>query len=107
MGICYNIYIARNIIEMSVIPVYMRVENLRVGMVVESYKEMCKLLNEPVKGQGTSRNCQFKDWQRFFTWHRIKNTFVIDEIYPVAKRKVDRRGNPKNYCNYDKLEDME
>lgn len=84
---------------------YMRVENLQVGMVVESYKEMCKLLNEQEKGQGTSRYCQFRDWKRFFTWHREGYKFVIDEIYPVAKRKVDKRGNPKNYCNYNNAEE--
>lgn len=85
---------------------YMTVENLQVGMVVKNYKEMCKLLNEPVKRPGTSRICQFRDWKRFFTWHREGYKFVIDEIYPVAKRKVDRRGNPQNYCNYDNLADM-
>lgn len=84
---------------------YMTVENLEVGMVVDSYKEMCKLLNEQEKGQGTSRICQFRDWKRFFTWRREGYKFVIDEIYPVVKRKVDRRGNPKDYCNYDNIEE--
>lgn len=84
---------------------YMTIENLQVGQIVNSYKEMCRLLNEKERRQGTSRICQFKDWKRFFVWRREGYKFVIDEIYPIAKRKVDRRGNPKNYCNCNNIEE--
>ena len=64
----------------------MNLENLSEGQVVKNYKEMCALLSEEIK-TGNAKKYQLKDWERYFSYHKVGHKFVIDEIYnePVVK----------------------
>ena len=67
----------------------MNIENLIVGMEIKNYKALCELLSEPIKG-GDSKKAQMKQWEQYFTWHKVGNKFVIDKI------KVDYLIPPNN-----------
>ena len=68
----------------------MELNNISNGMHVKNYKELCLLLNEPIKG-GDSKKAQLKDWERYFKYHKDgKTSFVIDEVYDTAQPKKVR-----------------
>lgn len=76
----------------------MKTENLVSGMIIKNYKELCSLLDVPVK-VGKSKILQVQDFERYFKYHKIKNAFIIDEVYEVANSKVDKRKDPKKVSN--------
>ena len=47
----------------------MNTDNLKPGMLVKNYGELCKLLDEPKKG-GKGKVLQLKDWTRYFDFHK-------------------------------------
>ena len=76
----------------------MNINNLQVGQVVKNYKELCALLGIKVEA-GNSKKAQLKELDRFVKYHKEGNKFVIDEIYSIAKDKIDLRneGNSSIY----------
>lgn len=66
--------------------------NLKVGQVFKNYKALCEFLGEKVK-QGKGRQLQFKEWERYFSFHKEGYKIVIDEVYSTPKKKVDNRKN--------------
>ena len=44
-------------------------KNLKVGLVVKNYRELCKLLGADIK-DGKSKKLQVKDWERYFRFSR-------------------------------------
>ena len=68
----------------------MKIENLKVGQVIKSYRELCKLLEIKISA-GSSKKAQIKEFNRFVKYHKEGNKFVIDEIYDEAKDKIDGR----------------
>lgn len=60
--------------------------NLKVGMEIKSYKELCSLLGQKV-GTGNQRNAQLTDWQRYFDYTRKGNKYIINDIYPTPLPK--------------------
>lgn len=76
----------------------MQIENLKVGMTIKNYKELCKLLEVDVKA-GKSKQLQLTDFQRYFDYLKEGNKFIIKEIYNVPKVKVDNRINNKGGNN--------
>ena len=73
----------------------MRIENLSEGMVIKNYKELCILLDEPVKVGGNGRQYQLREFERFFTYHKNGHKFIIDAIHTEPLEKIDlrREGN--------------
>lgn len=68
----------------------MDIDKLQVGMIVKNYKELCSLLDEPVK-DGNSKKAQLKEFERYFRYHKEGNKFVIDEIYGVVQARRTNR----------------
>ena len=60
------------------------------GIRVANYKELCKLLEEPVKA-GNSKKAQLKDFEKYFAYEKDKNAYIITEIYDVPQLKEDGR----------------
>lgn len=56
------------------------VSALRVGAVIKNYKELCKILNEPIV-TSNSKKAQLTNWSRFFNYTKDKTKFIITEIY--------------------------
>lgn len=75
---------------------FMKIENLKEGMIVKNYPEMCSLLGESVS-TGKSKNLQLKNWERYFKSHKQGHKFIIDEIYDEPLEKEDGRGKSSIY----------
>lgn len=76
---------------------------LSVGDVVKNYIELCKLLGEN-QLKGDSKKYQLKNWQRFFSFEKIKGkqSFLILDIYdePLEKSDERKKGNNSIYSKY-------
>lgn len=77
----------------------MKIENLKVGMVIKNYKELCKTLEVEEKKSG-SKKYQLKDFERYFKYHKEGNKFIVDEIFDTVLPVIDGRGkNPNSHGN--------
>lgn len=68
----------------------MKLENLSTGLKVSNYKQLCQLLEEPIKA-GNSKVAQLKEFDRYFSYDKQGNAFLIKEIFDVPKAKDDSR----------------
>ncbi|MBR5537771.1 MAG: hypothetical protein IKU58_07720 [Clostridia bacterium] len=68
----------------------MKLSAVQVGLRVKSYRALCALLEEQVKG-GDSKKAQLKEWERYFLWEQQGNAFIIKEVYPVPLPREDGR----------------
>lgn len=58
----------------------MQIENLYPGLVVKNYKEMCTLLHQsPTSGE--ARQNQIKNWERFFSYNKIGQKYIVTEVF--------------------------
>lgn len=76
----------------------MKIENLKQGMIIKNYKELCLLLGVTVR-DGKSKRLQLQDFERYFKFHKIKNKFVIDEVFDVINEKIDKRKDTQKISN--------
>lgn len=76
---------------------------LEVGMVVNTYKEMCSLMNEKTKSNN-AKIAQIDEWKRYFSYDKDKFKFIITEIYdkPLAK-KASKRITESLYVKFIEL----
>lgn len=70
----------------------MNTENLKNGMLVKNYNELCILLDEPKK-TGKGKILQLKDWSRYFDFHKAEKSqsYIIDEVYTEPYPKDEFR----------------
>lgn len=61
----------------------MNVENLKNGMVIKNYKELCKLIDEPIKN-GNSKRIQMEKLSRLIDFHKEGNKIIIDNVKKLA-----------------------
>lgn len=72
----------------------MKIENLKKGMILKSYKELCSILETPIKSSN-SKKAQLNELERYCKFHNDGNKFIIDKIYSIPKPKIDGRGKSK------------
>ena len=60
--------------------------------IYKNFRELCEELNWKV-GTGKQKKLQLEELSRLCNWHKDGNKIVIDEIYEVAKEKIDGRAN--------------
>lgn len=58
----------------------LELSNIKDGMIIKNYKELCKLLNEKEK-TGKSKQLQLKEWKRYFDYDKHGQNFIINIIY--------------------------
>ena len=63
--------------------------------IYKNFRELCEELNWKI-GTGKQKQLQLEDLSRLCDWHKDGNKIVIDEVYEVAKEKVDGRINNGN-----------
>lgn len=68
----------------------MNLNNLSVGLRLKSYKALCEILEEPVHA-GNSKVAHLKEFDRYFSYTRQGNAYIIQEIYDIPKSPVDGR----------------
>jgi len=64
----------------------MNTNNLSKNQVIKNYKELCGILEEPVKN-GKAKKIQLEEFSGFFRFERDKNKYIIIEIYDEPKPK--------------------
>lgn len=79
----------------------MNTEKIKIGDIIDSYKELCQLIGEDVK-DGNSRKSQLKEFERYFQYEKHGRKFLILDIYDKPLNKIDKRkdGNRKIYVTY-------
>ena len=82
----------------------MKIENLKEGMVIKNYKELCRYL-EWNTTTGNAKKSQFKDLERYCKYHKEGQKIVIDKIYKTPLPKEDNVRNTKNYPQFKVDED--
>lgn len=77
---------------------------LEAGMVVNGYKELCKLLNEkPLKSGNNAHRAQLKRWARYFQMEKGRGrSLVILDVYdePLPIEDGRKKGNRNIYLKY-------
>lgn len=74
----------------------LEVNNLKVGQIINSYKELCDILNVEYK-KSHSKATQEKEFKRYFNWEKeTARKIRITEIYLVPLQKEDLRMNGNN-----------
>lgn len=59
---------------------FMNLNNIEKGTIGKSYRDMCRILEEPIL-EGNSKKAQLKEWKRNFDWDRQGNKFIVTEKY--------------------------
>ena len=80
----------------------MKIENLKEQMEIKNYKELCNILDIKIKA-GNSKKAQLKELERYCTYNKDGNKFIIKEIYKDPKQKEDGR-RTNNSIYEDKIE---
>ena len=71
----------------------MKIENLKEGMVIKNYKELCRYL-EWNTTTGNAKKSQFKDLERYCKYHKEGQKIVIDEIFEAPLPSNSQSGRP-------------
>ncbi len=90
----------------------MKIENLKAGMEIKNYKELCKLIEiEPTDKANNQREAQFKELGRHVKYHKPSkrgHKIIIDEIYEVIQEKTRKgrsdKGSTRN--EYDTIKEQ-
>lgn len=90
-----------NNIEQEPITISMPLEE---GQIVESYREMCNILDEPYKS-GDTKKSQLSAWEGFFEWRNEGRKFIIEKIYSPHFIPTDtlRKNSKKQYNDAQKI----
>lgn len=81
----------------------MKIENLKEGMILKNYKELCRVLGIEVKG-GKQKQLQMKDLQRYVELYKDGNKIIINKIFEEVMSKVDNRSKGNNVKYADDIE---
>lgn len=74
----------------------MNIENLIVSKEYKNYKELCKVLNVPIKS-GDAKQNQLKWFKEYFSFHKNGHKIIIDEIFDKEMMPMkDNRGGVYN-----------
>lgn len=73
----------------------MNIENLKQGMILKNYRQLCLVLEIEPTG-GCKKKSQIKELERYIKYHKEGNKFVVDEVYEEVKDKMDKRTNGNN-----------
>ena len=67
-----------------------------------SYRKLCNDLSLPIL-DGASKRAQLKELDRYFTYHREGNAYIIDEVFTTSHSIVESRGKNKPLTRYQYL----
>lgn len=72
---------------------------LYTNQIFKNYKELCAFFDEKPT-TGCSKQAQFKEWERYFSYRKEGNKFIVTEVFDTPKDKTDNRVN--NYSRNNK-----
>ena len=70
--------------------VSININNLKEGMIIKNYKELCNILDIKVTTDNAKKS-QKTDLLQYCQYHKEGNKFIIDSIYSTMKPKEDKR----------------
>jgi hypothetical protein len=77
-------------------------EKLIKGQIFKNYNKVCEWLSvKPTRGKG--RQYHIREFERYCTYYKDKNKYIVDEVYEFPLDKIDNRGGNHNF--YDTLMD--
>ena len=71
----------------------MKIENLKEGMVIKNYKELCRYL-EWNTTTGNAKKSQFIDLERYCKYHKEGQKIVVDEVFETPLPSNSQSGRP-------------
>lgn len=75
----------------------MKIDNLKEGMILKNYKELCSVLDIPVRKNGNNAYvAQFKELSRYCEYHKEGHKIIIDKLNEEVKPKMDKRSEGNN-----------
>lgn len=75
---------------------------MEVGKVFKNYKEVCEWLGvEPSTGK--SKQLHIKDFERYCSFHKEGQKFIIDEVFNEPKDKIDKRVETEYYPDIEAI----
>lgn len=81
----------------------MKIENLKEGMILKNYKELCRVLEiEPIGGR--KKQLRMKDLERYVELYKEGNKIIINKIFEEVMPKVDNRSKGNNVKYADDIE---
>lgn len=85
----------------------MEIKKLYKGQIIKNYKELCRLLDWEIES-GNSKKSQLKELDRYYTYYKEGQKFIIDEVFQEPKEKEDFRkynggGHTGYFKQYDEL----
>ena len=79
----------------------MNTSNLYQGMIIKNFKELCNILEIPAK-VGRSKTLQLIDFNRYFTYTKQGQKFIITKILEEPLPKIDHRKDIDKNGNHSK-----
>lgn len=76
----------------------LKIENLQSGMMLKNYKELCEVLGVKPK-TGNTKIAQLKEFERHFSYTKQGHKIIINEVFNMAKDKIENRGTKGKYTN--------
>lgn len=80
--------------------IFIKLENLKIGMILKNYKELCRILEEEVKTGGAKKN-QLEWFEDYFTYEKQGHKFKITDVfYDKEIKPMPTRGGANNTYEY-------
>ena len=83
----------------------MNINNITEGQILKNYKELCKILEMELK-TGDSKIAQLKELERYISYDKDGNKFVIKSIFEAVKPKEDNRINGNSSIYGDDIQKL-
>lgn len=80
-------------------------EKLKVGMILKNYKELCQVLEEPIKS-GASKKAQLNWFEKHFTYKKEGHKHIITNIITTEVQPPPTQGGSNNQIEYTKNIEM-
>ncbi|SHH55409.1 hypothetical protein [Tepidibacter thalassicus] len=77
----------------------MNIDKIKIGMEFKDYPSLCRVLGVEPKVGGRNTKLHKEEFKRYFNWTNRGRKYIITDIYPKPKEKIDRRGKSKGSRN--------
>lgn len=77
----------------------MNLNSITEGLVIKNYKELCALLDEPIKAGGKVKQLQLEGWKKYFSYEKKGHSFIITKIYKEPQKQIIK-SNKRNNLEY-------
>lgn len=81
-----------------------KIENIKVGDVFKSYRQLCEALEEDIKS-GRAKVNQLERWKRYFSFSNDNYKYIIDDIYNEPKENIKKKRSVENQITHGMTND--